>query len=1607
MISKRTKWVFWLSSIAALLLIGCGLWWLHSRSGSALLEQAELSIRAAKYDKALDQAKQYTEKHPNDWKGYYYQGRALMGSGQGEQARVVLDKAAGIEPGESPIWLLYSLTYSSEAAKLASARDSKQIQSAVDLYKSANDLFEKAKPTTDLNRLSLQEGHGLILIQWARAYQTLSARLVDDAMAAEAKRDTKTSEALKADSKAAADQVEPKLREATAMLLAVVQKDPSRAESSTALVQLCLERDDKATLAKASEAIKGTENPAPLAAMMLVMNDLKSSYTESGSGPVNRQKITAACQILDDILKKNPKDAKVKLARAELALRLDDLSTAQRLCEEAVKDGGRNAQAELLLGEVLSQRGDLAEAEKKLRQLKTDYPQFPDAQFAYARAALAAGKTDAATESLAALGKLDARQTRVQIMRCELALALNDLTTAQQACADILAAEPNNASARLIQLTVLARSGDIKTALAQLKAMRTELPKWPQLLLTYAHVADQAGQVSEALDAARQALAVDPENSLARRFVVDLQLRSGKNDDAFAQAEAFQRANPSDAGALVQYVQAAEQTGKADAARTVLSKAVVDNASKPEFLMSAVEAYGILHDTAAAKDLAQKVTVLQATGPADRMAIARALVLLDRTPEAEKVLSDELKKTPNDARLHFQMGQLCAGASRSLAAIDQFRAAAELDKNNPTYKVALARMLMDSGDVAESAKIVSEVDSSNAAANLLRLQIKVIQGEAVDAQHLQQATGGEKAGLALAYLSSGQLPKCVEICKAELQKTPDNADLRLMLARAYVAMGQHDEGIKQWEQVLKAGPGRLSNYLELAVLLGQGKGPDQVTQQMVNMPGAQEDMVHLAIGQILVKAGINDKAIAVLQQLAQRPSASDYLRGRACILLAQSLAASNKIEQATAECDKLSAIADWRKPALLAKAQILAQDKQKPQAQSVLASLSTLAEAQRDTAVLRAVAEVYMQLKEPAAALAVCDQIDKIQANDGRTWSLRARIYAADEKPSESVQAYRKAIELTPSDFTLYLSLVQALDAQGKPAEALAALKQLEDAGPGASALAQYQRGRLFAGWGLNDQAIECFTKLASMGQAASPQISLALADAYARLGQSDAAISAIKAIPAYASEYVQAQLLMAQIQPTIDARLAVIANLHRTAPGQPSVLVREMNTYLQANRPADAVAAFNSFKQALKGKAMPAEPSYMAVVTLVELGRQGEACQLASQVAADTPSRQWMLLASLLHSKAEAAQGLKLLPSPANASLYEAVCGYYHSRQLADDTKRQAWSKAIEKALTPPGKQAPVASRYLLLMYLADGNLPQAQALQAEMIKGAGIEGIAVQELMEAAQAQPAIADEAAVLLRATLASDAGLTGLARSLSMDVLKKRPTSQWAAAIALRAHPDLKTQAAILSLLKPADSPMALLAQAAKARSEGRFADAADATAKVAGKFPIPDLLMMQGLDLERAAKLPEAYALYRQVWDMTKSPASGNSLAYLTSQLYPKDSAKLSEAKAMMEAILPKQSRDPASLDTLGWLEYLLGDRQKACLDLRAAVRGLPGLAPVHYHLGMAESACGNNDLARWHFQSAINAADRAAANGGQPPVEIAQSAKLARAALGVLGPAK
>ncbi len=228
------------------------------------------------------------------------------------------------------------------------------------------------------------------------------------------------------------------------------------------------------------------------------------------------------------------------------------------------------------------------------------------------------------------------------------------------------------------------------------------------------------------------------------------------------------------------------------------------------------------------------------------------------------------------------------------------------------YHVSLAKALLDSGDLGGAGQALESVDPSNPTAYVLRRQIQLMQGQKVDVEQLlAKAQSTERSALAVAmqYLDNQQLQTCVQYCLDELAKHPEDADLRLLLGRAYLSLGKEEQGIAQWEQVLQKAPDRLSTYLELASILSRDRNVEQVIERMSHIPGARIDMINLAIGRMVAAMGDYDRAAVYLRKVAQRQESPEHVRGRASLLLAQSLFLGRHPDEALDEYDRLAASA--------------------------------------------------------------------------------------------------------------------------------------------------------------------------------------------------------------------------------------------------------------------------------------------------------------------------------------------------------------------------------------------------------------------------------------------------------------------------------------------------------------------------------------------------------------------------------------------------------------------------------------------------------------------------------------------------------------------------
>jgi tetratricopeptide (TPR) repeat protein len=1518
-----------LATVAVLGLITGGLiWYLHRNTAEKLLARSELALRAQQYDRATELADSVIAKEPENWRGYYVKAQALSSKSQYAEARQALEEAAKHNPPGVTVPLAVADTYARPARRaLSTETEIKQTAVLVDAlaaFQQANDYLGHISATEEADRLDVQQAVGLNLSQMAKAQETLRDRLEKEAQVAASAGDA-TGKAAKhqaaQNAGAASDQL---YRQALDGLAAVVQKDPKRPLAARTLVDLCVERNDQKTLAAARQAILSVEDVAPAVTVRLVRAELYG-LAESADPAEEAKRLASATERLDRIIEKDPVDADAKLARAEIAVRTNDIDRALELCNQvldAKPDADQRLGARFLRARILAAKNTWSDAEKELYSLRTEVPRWATVQYFYGRAAHETGKEELAREAMHAV---------------------------------------------------------------------TEIERWSSR--------------------------PDPIYAKAHQFLAESLLAGGFTTDAFSEAKAFYNSvhsSPDEAdtvalpAALTLYVQLAKASDQPAAARAVLETAMKENASRPEVMLAVFEGYRYLGEQPQAARLAlEKAAAGAPTTVAGRLASARAKVLLGHVSDAERMLTEEVAKNPKDARVIFEFGRFLALTERPLRAIEQFREAVRLDDRNLAYRETLATALHESGlddDCLAECRAIQDRNNANATAARLVNLIRLARGQDL----LPSSEAGTLAGpaMAQALLAGGRPQQCADACLEQLKKTPNDLDTRFLLGQAYKAMGRNEACIEQWTIVLKQAPDKLQAYLQLADVMGGTLKPEAVEAALTAIPGAKPDLVNLAMGWLFDRRGQFEAAAEAYGRLASRQGATEDTRNLARLFRAQALAHAGHIDQATIELDQVAGTAGSHFQALFYKATLLSSTPRSKEADAILSDLILQAAKNKDAAALERIAGFYTRMKQTDKALAVCEQLEKALPNDARPCLVRAEILTAGNRLKESIVCYQQAIERQPGNPRPYVALARTLDAVSQPLEALATLKQLEGLGQTGQQEALLERGALLARWGLQAQAADTFTRLAESGRGSDPQLQLGLGQAFAALGRKDQARKVLGAIPEYAPAYVAAQQVLAGLEDTDDARLGVLRQARKAKPDSLALLAQQMNILVRANRAPEATSLYQeAIASRPAGAPISDDIRNAALRAMLMSNDLTGAAALTARAAQDTSDPRWRQAAILLALVQKPDSAKAMLPAVGASGPYEAMLGLLIASQTEQPI--DPWTKRLDQIqlaltqMTPPQSLAP---GHKILTAVMAANSAKAEAEAALIPATVMIGRQPVDEFIASFKRNPKLSQEAAELLKTSLAIEFGMPQLGRTWAMQTLKSRPASQWAAVLVMQTRPDAATVQQVVQVLQPADCLLARMTQAQLAAEQKQNDKAVELyQAAVAMDKNNPELTLNLALAMEQAGRLVDALPLYRQVWETTHNPVAGNNGAYIIACLYPKDQAKLAEAKKLAQETVKAAPNMSGLLDTLGWIDYLMGHNEESLLALRQAVRSLPDSPEVHYHLALAETQANHKDLAQWHFGATVSLVDRLKADGGTPSAAARDAADQARQALAAL----
>ncbi len=169
---------------------------------------------------------------------------------------------------------------------------------------------------------------------------------------------------------------------------------------------------------------------------------------------------------------------------------------------------------------------------------------------------------------------------------------------------------------------------------------------------------------------------------------------------------------------------------------------------------------------------------------------------------------------------------------------------------------------------------------------------------------------------------------------------------------------------------------------------------------------------------------------------------------------------------------------------------------------------------------------------------------------------------------------------------------------------------------------------------------------------------------------------------------------------------------------------------------------------------------------------------------------------------------------------------------------------------------------------------------------------------------------------------------------------------------------------------PADLRAKFLAEAQLLRDVKRWSDANAVLAEANRRFPDDsDLLYEQSMMSEKLDRLDEMEQLLRRV--MALKPEFHHAYNALGYSLADRN-VRLPEAKALIEKALKLVPGEPFITDSLGWVEFRMGNRAEALRLLRTAYAARPD-AEIGAHLGEVLWVLGQHDEARRIWSEARN----------------------------------
>jgi tetratricopeptide (TPR) repeat protein len=399
-------------------------------------------------------------------------------------------------------------------------------------------------------------------------------------------------------------------------------------------------------------------------------------------------------------------------------------------------------------------------------------------------------------------------------------------------------------------------AGSLSRARDLLEQCLADRPRWPsaRLLLGYAH--ELSGELQDAVDAYRTAIAQEPDlrakpvairlvgllNRLGRlaaadallnslvtvspneptilRLRTEQQIRERDFDSALATAERLLELQPDDPAWTVATAELHLRVGDPARAETIAQAALTHLPHSTPILWSLARALVAQHRSAEAEELVRKA-VTEANDAPHYLLLAYVLARLDQQSEAEQAIAQAQRLAPQDAAVWAACADFWGSVNQRARQVICTRKAIELRGEDPAESLALARLLASSDSPVELAEADAitrrrlEADPDDVPTLIVeaKLAVSAEPSDLVKAEaSLRRALANDPRSpdahrlLTSVRIRSGEFVEAAEAVAVSLAFVPDDPDLLLSAGELHCFHGKYRKAIAPLRRLLEVRP---------------------------------------------------------------------------------------------------------------------------------------------------------------------------------------------------------------------------------------------------------------------------------------------------------------------------------------------------------------------------------------------------------------------------------------------------------------------------------------------------------------------------------------------------------------------------------------------------------------------------------------------------------------------------------------------------------------------------------------------------------------------------------------------------------------------------------